>query len=85
MNAFTLNTRTGRWAVGRLTPDPYRYIRDRELVDLIDALEAAAEIVTDVDVDGGKLSAHEGEQINNALDAAARYLRELRARQIDVL
>jgi hypothetical protein len=84
MAMHVTRTGEGRWTVARRpTSEPLALIRDRELRDLVDALDAAIDQVTDVIVspDGGKLSACEGEQISNTLDAAARYLRELRARQ----
>jgi hypothetical protein len=68
----------GRWLVERrAASDPYCLIRDRELVDLIDELELAAEDV-DAAIVVGDLPARKGDPVISALDAAVEYLRELR-------
>jgi hypothetical protein len=80
MNAITLRTRTGEWLVRPISPDPLARVHDRALRDLLEDLEAAIDVMTDVVVgpDGGKLSALDGEQVRNVLSTAFDFLVEIR-------
>ena len=69
-------TRTNRgWAVERRPAhDPYRYVRDRELIDLIDALDRALDIASG----NGALTPQQSTFLCDVLGEAAHELRELR-------
>jgi hypothetical protein len=79
MNAITLHTRTGRWAIRPITPDPLARVRDRALRDLVDDLEGALDALDakfDLVVAAGL--SHEAEHIHGVLRSALDYLVELR-------
>lgn len=82
MSMHIVRIHEDRWTVSRrpIAPDPLALIRDRELRDLITALDDALDVVIDAVVgpDGCALSACQGERIHDALSTAFNFLVELR-------
>jgi hypothetical protein len=80
--SITLQTRSGRWAIQRLSPDRLARVRDRALRDLLDDLDAAIDVLdgfSDLLVE--QKMTREAEIIHDVLLSAHAYLAEIRQSQ----